>query len=309
MKINFHPIQAWIRFWFLSDGRCQLRIFRVLLAANLIFFVITRTPDLRFFFGNDGLVSLQALPDVQDATLRFSLFQFFPSMTAIWIGHLTLLLSLGMMFFGIAPRIFSMISFVLSVSFIHRNMAIAYGVDVISNFYLFYLCLEDSRSDAERPREPDLRSMLGSLAYRLAQMQVCIIYLYSGLEKVRGNSWWSGEAIWYVFANSQLSRFDLSAIAHVPVAIVAMTYMTLFWEVYFPVLIWVKGTRYWTIFFGVMLHIGIALLMNLTAFGILMISTYFLFFDDPLAHGVEQFVSKMIRNRKVSLKAAEEISV
>jgi hypothetical protein len=53
--------------------------------------------------------------------------------------------------------------------------------------------------------------------------------------------------------------------------------VVLFWEIYFPVLVWQPKVRKPMLFFGVLLHIGIFLFMNLPSFGFMMISLYVLF--------------------------------
>src|SRR5213075_1245644 len=94
-------------------------------------------------------------------------------------------------------------------------------------FWLLYLCF--TRTDeifrfplpgaraarwiAPGASKTDLFSTVG---FRLLQVQLMIIYAYSGLEKLRGVTWWQGDAIWNTLANGQLVGLNLSFIAHVP---------------------------------------------------------------------------------------------
>jgi hypothetical protein len=209
-----------------------------------------------------------------------------------------------MLILGLFPRAAALVAFLCEQSFLHRNPIFAYGVDLIASVFLLYLCFADYRADSAERR--DYRSALGSMAYRLCQLQICIIYAFSGLDKVRGATWWKGEALWYVSLNPQYSNFDMSWIAHFPFLLAAMTYGSMIWEVYFPALIWVKPIRYPVLVGGVLLHIGIAAFMGLQTFGIMMIVLYTLFLRRADAEKIAHCVKKVIKPRKVLVGSADE---
>jgi hypothetical protein len=269
---------CWTKFWFDADYSFSMAMFRPALASILFFFYLTRTSDLTLFYTDAGLLSVDVARQVMPMDFRRSLFEFAPRAFVphvVYAAHGLLLASLAALGLGFYPRVSAILTLVLHLSFIHRNMLVMFGVDMIATYFLFLFCLADARKPALM--RPDLMSMAGSMAYRLSQIQVCIIYAYSGLEKMKGQSWWGGEALWTVLANSQLARMDFSWIAQYPLLIVAATYSTLLWEIYFPVLIWVRPMRLWVIAFGAALHVGIAISINLSLFGLLMIATYLLF--------------------------------
>lgn len=283
--------QAWKRFWFESSAPEQMALFRVLVGTVMLVAAWLRTGDLEFFFSKTGIMNLSAIPEVMtDSRFRLSLFTLFPSMTAIWIGHIALLTALTLLVFGFYPRIMALVALVLHLSFIHRNVSIAYGVDVLTTYYLFYLCFADYRG-TETPM--GLRKALGSVAFRMSQIQLCIVYAFAGLDKVRGASWWRGDAVWMVFGDHQRAVVDMAWIGHFPAAIAFITYVTLFWEVYFPVLVWFKpiGRRI-SLGIGVLVHTGIALSMGLFCFSSLMMSSYALFLDPAMAEKVNKLIPR-----------------
>ena len=71
----------------------------------------------------------------------------------------------------------------------------------------------------------------------------------------------------------------MSFLAHVPILLAANVYVVLFWEIYFPVLIWNKKLKNPMLLMGVFLHIGIYLFMNLPTFGFMMIALYIPFLE------------------------------
>lgn len=277
LKSNY---SRWQRFWFESKGLSQMVLFRKTFGLMLFVFYLIRSFDLELFFSEKGLMPLASVDAVLPMAFRQSIFFYLTATPWLWVFNVIFLASLLTMAFGFYPRLSALVAFILHISFLHRDMAPTYGVDMISSFFLLYLCFADSKKN----------TTLGSMVYRLSQLQVCIIYAYSGLDKARGVQWWGGEALWGVIANAQLVTFDLSAVASFPLVVVAATYMTLAWEIYFPVLVWIKPVRKWVLWFGVLLHAGIAFVVNIPFFGLLMVLSYILFLEPQTAAFIERRV-------------------
>jgi hypothetical protein len=272
--------RAWCKFWFESQAPARWRLFRVTFGWFLFIFYAFRTLELDLYFSDTGIMPLKAIPDIMPMDARTSLLYYLTGAGWMWGLHLLFLASLAALALGLKPRIAAIVAYVLHISFLHRDMAPSYGVDMISSFFLFYLCFADDRPSR------GFRGALSSMAFRLSQVQICIIYAYSGLDKVKGPQWWAGEALWGVVSNQQLARWDFTPLSHLPLLLVAGTYLTLMWEIYFPVLIWVKPVRNAMLLFGVALHIGIGLVVNIPFFGALMILSYIFFVDEGFARGL-----------------------
>jgi hypothetical protein len=307
MSVVRECLRAWDGFWFRTEGSARMRLFRVGLGALLFFNYLVRSVDLELFFSKTGIVPLDAFGEAYSTTWRFSILNTFQSDVVLWIVNFALLASLLTLAFGILPRLSAFIALVAHVSFIHRNLTVHYGFDMIATFYLMFFCLADFRE--RRPSTEDWRSILGSLALRLSQIQLCVVYAFSGLHKLKGVNWWRGEAIWGVFANPQYARYDFTWVSHFPILIIAMTYGTMLWELYFPVLVWVRRVRTPMLILGLMMHFGIAFTMSLNYFGSLMALIYLLFIDESLAVRVLEVAKKLTTVSKVRRDTAEEYSV
>jgi len=109
-----------------------MKLFRATAGCVIFLATFARTFDLEFFFGEKGMMPRESIGLVADMHWRRSLFEIFPSMTAVWICHVALLVALALLIFGIFPRAMAFVAMVLHLSFLHRNVAIAYGVDTIS---------------------------------------------------------------------------------------------------------------------------------------------------------------------------------
>lgn len=189
---------------------------------------------------------------------------------------------------------------VFSASERRDRLRSGYDLGVLSFLSLF------RRLSAGFPK-PDWRRVTGSMFYRICQLQVCLIYGFAGLDKVKGSSWWRGDAIWMIFANTQRATVDLSWLGHFPAVLAFMTYATLFFEVYFPVIVWFRPVgRAIALGFGLLMHCGIALTMGLVSFSSLMVSTYSLFLDADTADKITQCVKKVLTHRKVFVRNSDQ---
>ncbi len=267
-------------------------MFRCVQGLLLFCFYLTRSSDLSLFYSDFGILQGAVFPEIMHFPERYSLLNFFTGFVVLWIFHLSFLLSLLTMAFGIYPRFSAFLASVLHISFIHRNMAVAYGIDAIATFFLLYLCFAETKKT-----QSWMSSVLGSIFFRFSQIQVCVVYAYSGLEKLRGEKWWQGEAIWDVLANFQIARWDFSWMSNFPFILSLATYATVLWEIYFPVLVWVPKCRRIILILGVFLHFGIGLTISIPFFAMEMISSYLLFLKseeiDTMLNAVEFFSSRI----------------
>jgi hypothetical protein len=202
---------------------------------------------------------------------------------------------LALLALGVFDCIFSWFLLVLHLGLVHRNFTIMYGPELIATFWLAYLgfirhgryfsiwnCWRARRWTPEafvgwdKPRiAPDLLSAMG---VRLLQIQLCVIYGFTGLEKLRGTAWWNGSAVWRVLGNAQLAPMDFGFLSRFTIPLALMTFATVLFEIYFPVMVWIPQTRKGWLALGLAFHLGAAFTMGLPFFSLLMIFSYLVFF-------------------------------
>ncbi len=280
MKKQIQEFQIkWNRFWFESYSPVQLHLLRTATAVLLFGFYAIRALDLQWLYSETGLLTYETLSEAFPFQYRWTLLQWFRSDLSVYVLHTVFLLSLLGMLWGRFARVFTVIAFILHLSFLQRNVAVIFGADNIATHLLFCLCFVPSRDSAQN-QKLDLNhwhSIFGSIAFRFVQVQMCIVYIYSGLEKLKGPTWWKGEAIWYVLANPQFARVNLDWAANLPIVLSIATYLTLLWEIYFTVLVWLPSWRKKVLLFGVLFHLGIGFMVNIPYFSLLMIASYSVF--------------------------------
>ena len=281
---------AWQNFWFSPVPLLNLALFRIVLAGTLAAQYFSRQFDVDLFYTDQGILpkalSLKVLPE---SFRPFAIFSFWPDSWVHFVhaGFVFLLICLCL---GVGGRLLSVTAAFLHLAFVHRNYGIAFGADQVGGIFLLYLSLTNcserlsvrslwkKRSMAVSLTNPAASSdLLTSVFYRMIQIQLCVIYAYSGMEKLKGQTWWDGTALWSIFANPQMVIGDFLWLRHFPFVIVFLSFTTLLFEIYFPVLIWVKAVRRPLLLMGLFFHLGIGFLMALWSFSLVMLAPYLLF--------------------------------
>lgn len=294
MKIFLRLWSVWSAFWFESFSPAHWRLFRVISCSIMFVAYFIRHLSLETFYSATRGIYISDPSRYVNMAYRWNLFsQILESKNAsilISILHGFYLATLLLLIFGYWVRPAAILALILHISFIHANIGAVYGVDLIFTFLLFFMCLA---SDQVTSTRKGFKVWLSSVAFRFAQLQICIIYAFSGWEKLKGAAWWNGEALWSVIANPQMARFDFTWMSHFPLVLVITAYLTLIWEVYFPVLIWLPKWRIPALIMGVLFHLSIVGMMKIAFFGFLMISTYAVFLSDQEVKRVSEFLKRV----------------
>lgn len=147
---------------------------------------------------------------------------------------------------GCGTRITSVLTWMGSLSYIHRAEMVLFGVDTMMTILLLYLMIGPSGAALSVDRllakwwsmnrarvigrwrafwkKPPIEiaqgpvpstlpeaSISANFAMRLLQVHVCIVYLAAGLSKLLGPAWWNGTAVWGVIANYEFApmRYEI----------------------------------------------------------------------------------------------------
>ncbi len=284
----FLGLGKWDVFWFKPVDTISLSCFRFCFCSTLLVMYLIRFFDIRLFFYENGLMSgadAKALYKMYAKTA----FNLIPSVDAlIYVLYLCFITALLLMALGIYNRLIALITFVLHIIFLQRNPSIIFGADVIATFWLFYLIFANANKQvrwvhyflnkrkgliSERAEKGD---WLNTISLRFVQIQLCVIYMFSGLEKLKGFSWWEGTAIWEALSFYDFTLIDFSFLLSLPLLAGVITAFTVLFEIYFPVLVWTKLKKILLIL-GLCFHTGIAICLNIYFFSLIMLSAYIVF--------------------------------
>ncbi len=283
--------QSWEKFWFGPQDLVLMSVFRLLVGVTLLAMYSVRILEIELFFFEQGLMSLAEARDFYPAFYEPLIWLQPPSDTAVVLVYSALLVALLALAIGFGGRVTAMIVLLLHLSLFQRNSSITYGADTYACFWLLFLAMAKNNAHLNlvnwlrrgRPRwsteVEKVADPFSSMALRFVQIQLCVSYAYTGMEKLRGPMWWDGSAIWGVLGNAQISQYDLSFMYHFPLLVAFLTFATLIFEIYFPIAVWVRSLRVPWLLMGVVLHLGIALVMGLHFFAFLMLAAYVTFLE------------------------------
>lgn len=288
----------WNRFWNEPLRAERLALMRIILGVSMLAQqMIEMLPFLDEYYGPHGIAPAGLLDRTQldywywpmlifnsdDPVVVYSFFAAWMAVTlAFTVGFFTRTMNVALWF--------------LTACFMVRNCMLLDGGDDTMQICIFLLMLSPSGDalsfDAWWRRRQELSDapvFIPAWPVRLIQIQLCVIYCTTGLVKLKGNlnvdedgvwsglfqgTWWDGTSIHYALNYIIMSRYSYASLP-VPIWITApVTYITVWWEALFPLLVLSRHTRPWTLAFGILFHIGIFLTLAIGFFSFYMIALY-----------------------------------
>ncbi len=231
----------------------------------------------------DGLVPYDLVKN--DPYAWMSLFSLAPGSPIVLYGHaIAFTIASALVLVGAMPRVMSLVLCYVSISLQFRNPFILNSGDRLFQITAGLMTLMPLghrfsvdawlRGARGLPAPPAL-SIYGQ---RLLQLEVAYVYLSSCIAKVMNPRWLHGIALRDVLASPVYAEwpryFDFFPV------VVALTWMTLAFELTFPLLVWFKRWRPWMILWGIAFHVGIDALMIIPVFSAMMIVCYAAFLSD-----------------------------
>lgn len=282
---------AWDRFWF--QPRAPQILCGMRLATGLLLFYaqLVLAWNLTDFYGPDAWVDNTAIQLVHANDFAWSYLWHLDSPAALWTHQACALLFSAAFACGLLTRLTGPVTFLLQLMTVHRLFGALFGFDQVVTMLTMYLCfapsgaafsldsllrrrlaVDDESSWLWRWLFPSPRpSVAANVFTRLIQLHVCVIYLFGGIGKMRGEMWWDGTALWFAAANLEYQSLDITWIAHYPVLFALASNLTVLWETFYVAIVWPRLTRPITLAIAVLVHAGIALALGMVTFGTMMI--------------------------------------
>lgn len=289
--------RAWDRFWFEPADACALGVLRWCSAGMLLYTHWVWGLALRPFLGPTGW---QDRLLVQHSLRETWAPSFWWSVPSQWLEpvHGVCLVVLLLYGVGLFHRVTPWLAFAITVSYVNRVPLANFGLDQINSLLVAYVAVgslglptPDARLTADRawwrwrrlraglrePLPPPQPRVTVRLAQRLIQVHLAVIYLGAGLSKLKGLSWWTGEAVWLAVANREYQSHDLTWLAWTPWLINLVSVGTVAWEMTFWLLVWHPRWRWPVLLAGLGMHTGIGAFLGMWTFGIVMELGYLAF--------------------------------
>jgi Vitamin K-dependent gamma-carboxylase len=272
-----------------QDGCKWAGIIRIAYAITALGNVILMGLDYDLFFLpsstyipiNEGRLTID-----QDT---WTIFQFLPQTdTVYWIAywlHFSHIVLLGL---GVFSRFQAAFCFFWTCMFRHHNNLIWDDEDTVFKqlaFYLVFFPLDNYTiwtvlyPDTSKPTKS-----WPMWPFRLMQIQMCLIYMSTGLLKWKGSDWLDGSALWYVVHLDDLygNLFNPHWMFGYHSVLKILTWQTLVVEVGIPIFLWFDSTRSVSLIVALLFHLGLDLSMNLNFFHWIMPVGWLSFYIQPV---------------------------
>lgn len=264
-------IAAWNRFWFAEVDARSLAGLRVTLGLLLIVWLAFLWPDLHLL-AESGPVDTRVLDEGWTRWRSHTLDGL--DLGELRAGWLALMLVLIAWTVGLGTPVVGAVALFGLTAIWHRSPWIQNGGDRLLRIWLLTMVLTPCGRvwsvDAwlrGRPAE----STVPVYGHRLVQIQLLVMYTYTGVAKLQGRTWLEGSAIYYALSDLGYVRwpamFDALLVYPVVRAVLrGLTWATLVWEIAFaPLVLW-RRTRAAALWAGVALHLGIFATMSVGIF-------------------------------------------
>lgn len=286
-------VAGWNRFWFAPQDVATVCWLRWLAGGMILYTHLVWSLSLDEFFAAPGWQPNEVVEGLRSTVPYWSLWWFVPE-GLIWPAHIACLLVLAMFFIGFWTSVTSKLTYLIVVSYAHRVPLANFGLDQINAFLALYLALSpcgrvasvdwllqrrrlakaafaDGQTPEFKPAEP---SSMARLATRLIQIQLCVLYTYAGIAKLKGDAWWNGDAIWMALANYEYQSANMLWLAWFRPITEIITHTTVLWECTFWATVWHPRLRPYVLLIGAGMHLGIGAFMGMWTFGLVMTFAY-----------------------------------
>lgn len=296
--------QTWDQFWFAPRLPHTLAVIRIACGAMLAYVHLIWAIFATDFMGNTAWIDNETIRRLHSTgsgmEWAWSWLWYVDSPILLRLHEcLAILFSLAMMV-GFATRIAMPLAWWFTLMTCHRMTGALFGLDQVVVMLCMYLMLAPcgsvlsidalmgERAWAGGTNRP---SVLNNIATRLIQLHLCVIYIFGGLSKMRGDLWFDGSAMWHALVNYEYQSMDMTWLGHYPFIIASLTAFTIFWETFYCALVWPRVTRPFALAAAFFVHGGIALVLGMVTFGTSMIVVNFAFIEPEFTRSLlERFL-------------------
>lgn len=276
-------LEGWDRFWFTATSPETLAVIRIACGIMIAYIHLIWTSLLLNFMGPNAWVNNQTVQQLHGSDWGWSWLFYIESPVLLYLHQVLAILSGLLIAVGLGTRIVIPLGWWLTLMVCHRMTGALFGLDQVVMMLSMYLMWSHCGSrwsiDSLLARRfghnwllpSGSPSIANNIATRLIQLHLCVIYLFGGLSKMRGEMWLDGSAMWFSIVNYEYQSLDVTWLGNFPFLIGLLSALTIFWETFYCALIWPRLTRPCTLGMAMLVHGGICVALGMWTFGSMMI--------------------------------------
>lgn len=260
------------------NDKNTIKFFRASILVFIFLYVLQLLPIARSYFGPGNYM----VPYYKSSNLLLkplNLLEGDSYSEYYWVFLYGVLTSIVAFFFLPFKRLSLILTYVLLMNLYHKTAPLQNGGFSLLIMVLFMLLfIDEEAQNTKNSYWKTLKIAITNFTFLAIKLQVVTLYLVASYYKLQGETWINGTAFYYVLFNDMYSHplFSNLFIDNTFV-IKAISWFTLLFQLFFPILVWLKKIKNIMLFAGIFLHLMIAWVNGIVDFGIIMILMYTLF--------------------------------
>jgi hypothetical protein len=249
-------------------------------------------------------VNNQTVQQLHRSDWGWSWLFYVESPVVLYLHQVLAILSGLLIAVGLGTRIALPLGWWLTLMVCHRMTGALFGLDQVVMMLSMYLMwshcgsrwsidsLLSKRFGNSWLLSSPTPAVANNVTTRLIQLHLCVIYLFGGLSKMRGEMWLDGSAMWFSIVNYEYQSLDVTWLGNYPFLIGLLSAMTIFWETFYCALIWPRLTRPCVLAMALLIHGGICVALGMWTFGTMMIVANLAFVAPETVQQVVHYFSR-----------------
>lgn len=279
----------WNTLWFAPVDARPLGAMRITLGLLLLWWWAWLWPELGLLFHDQGAIDPRLIGD-HWTPYRWDVLQGW-SLAQLQLGHVVGAALIVLYTLGLGTPVVKFAVAAALVAVLHRSPWVWNGGDRMIRIWVLTMALTpcgaaysvDAWLKARRGQAP--HTTVPVLGLRLVQLQLMVMYTWTGIDKLQHAAWWDGSAIYWAVSDGNFSRAPwlldplLQTALGWPISAVLVVATLVFEAGFVPLVLW-PTTRRATLIAGALLHAGIFVTMSVGMFGPASVWGYQAFLSD-----------------------------
>ena len=292
-----------VDFFTLPESPVPLGIFRIFFGLLCLSSALLLYPDAATWLSSGGVMP-ESIGLQHFGANRLNIFRWLGSSASAVFVFMTIFIFASLsLAIGWFPRVSAAAVAICLTSIAHRNIYILSSADTLMRVVAWFLVIAPSGAAVSVDRlirvargtaQPGVIGDESPLGRRMIQLQLCLLYLATGVAKSKGEMWQSGTAVYLVQQMTEFERFPIPSFLHTALASKVLTWGTLAIESSFPLLVWHRATRKIILGAAFGLHLGLEYAMNIQLFQPAILCILGLFLTEKELRGIARAVHKRV---------------
>ena len=272
--------QSLNEFFFVPKPTESVALFRILWCTLLFVYFLFDVGNIDNIYGPHAVISLKTVQS-QFPQVHLNLFNMIGNSTEVLYGFFVIYgIAILMSLIGYHTRTSLLVVLCCMASLHHRNIWVTSSSETLMRIMMILLvcspCGHSLSVDAYLGRtNPNYNKPRdwAPWALRLMQIQISVVYLCTVWQKLKGETWFDGTAVYYATRFESMKNLPIPYILDNLVILKMFTWGTLIVESALGLLVWIKEFRIPVIILGILFHLGIEFTMCIPFFEWVMITS------------------------------------